>query len=87
MSEESERKASDWMDEAESALERVGDALRQAWDETRDTRLATLEAAREAASRLGDALVQDINVARDAWTNRPSDTEPLGDEDSPGEVE
>lgn len=86
MSEESERKASDWMDEAESALERVGDALRQAWNETRDTRVATLEAAREAASRLGDALDQGINVARDAWSNRPGETAaPAEEEPSPEE--
>lgn len=85
MSEESERKASDWMDEAESALERVGDALRQAWNETRDTRLATLEAAREAVVRLGDALDQGINVARDTWSKRPSEGEHDAEEEAPRE--
>jgi len=45
MSEESDRQKNEWMDDAESALERIGESLRQAWSETRDARLATLEAA------------------------------------------
>ena len=75
MTEGSEQRKSEWMDEAESALERIGDSLRQAWTETREARISTLEAAREAASRLGDAIDQGINVMRDTWSNRPGEAE------------
>lgn len=73
MSEESDRQKNDWMDDAESALERIGESLRQAWTETRDVRLATLEAAKEAASRLGDAIDQGISVVKETWSGRPAD--------------
>lgn len=73
MREQSDPSRSDWMEEAESALERIGDSLRQAWTETRGTRLATLEAAKEAASRLGDAIDQGITVVRETWSTRPED--------------
>lgn len=75
MTEGSEQRTSEWMDEAESALERIGDSLRQAWTETREARISTLEAAREAASRLGDAIDQGINVMKDTWSNRPGEVE------------
>lgn len=75
MTEGSEQRKSEWMDEAESALERIGDSLRQAWTETREARISTLEAAREAASRLGDAIDQGINVMKDTWSNRPGEVE------------
>lgn len=55
------------MDDAEEALNRVGDALRAAWKETHDARMATLESAKEATSRLGDAIDQGIAAARKRW--------------------
>jgi len=73
VSEESEQRRSDWMDEAESALERIGDSLRQAWTDTRDARLATLEAAKEAASQLGEAIDQGIDVVRETWSSHSTD--------------
>lgn len=75
MTEGSDQRKSEWMDEAESALERIGDSLRQAWTETREARISSLEAAREAASRLGDAIDQGINVMKDTWSNRPGEVE------------
>lgn len=75
MTEESGQQKSEWMEDAESALERIGESLRQAWTETREARVATLEAAREAASRLGDAIDQGINVVRDSWSTRPGEVE------------
>jgi len=82
MSEESDRQKNEWMDDAESALERIGESLRQAWSETRDARLATLEAAKEAASRLGDAIDQGISVVKETWSGRPVDAgeEPMTEE-------
>ena len=70
-----------WIDDAEEALKRTGDALRAAWDETRDTRLSALEAAKEAANRLGQAIDQGIEVARQSW-------EPSGrDQEGPASAE
>lgn len=56
-----------WIEEAEEALNRTADALRAAWNETRDARTSTLEAAREAANRLGAAIDQGIEAAKQSW--------------------
>ena len=56
-----------WIDEAEEALNRTGDALRAAWEGTREARMSTLEAAKEAASRLAKVIDQGIETAREAW--------------------
>ena len=55
-----------WMDEAEEALSRAGEALRTAWED-REARMSTLEAAREAATRLGAAIDQGIEAAKQSW--------------------
>lgn len=78
MSENSEQKSREWIKEAEAALERTGEALRKAWSETKDTRMATLEAARNAATRLGEAIDQGIGVAKETW----SSARPAGEDDS-----
>lgn len=54
-----------WIEETEEALNRATNALRTAWDETKDERVATLEAAKEAASRLGQAIDHGIDIARE----------------------
>ena len=56
-----------WLDEAEDAWKRAGDALKAAWDQTRESRMAALETAKEAASRLGEAIDQGIAVAKETW--------------------
>jgi hypothetical protein len=71
MSEEPGTRSSQWIDEAEDALSRAGEALRTAWTETRETRMATLETAREAAGRLGRAIDQGIEAARQSWGATP----------------
>ena len=56
-----------WIDEANEALERTGEALRAAWEGSRDARMSALEAAKEAANRLGEAIDGGIAVARETW--------------------
>jgi len=56
-----------WIDDAEEALNRTGETLRAAWVGTREARMSTLEAAKEAANRLGAAIDQGIAVARETW--------------------
>ena len=56
-----------WIDEADEALTRAGEALRAAWDQTRDARMAALETAKDAAHRLGEAIDQGIEAAKHNW--------------------
>jgi ElaB/YqjD/DUF883 family membrane-anchored ribosome-binding protein len=67
MSEDKGKSARQWIDEAEEALARTGDALRSAWSETKETRMSTLKSAREAAARLGRAIDEGIDAARQSW--------------------
>jgi len=72
-----EQKQSDfraWVDEAEAALNRTTEALRAAWEGSRDSRMKTLEAAKEAAAQLGKAIDDGLDVARDAWSRTGSPT-------------
>ena len=57
----------EWVDEAEKALERTSDALKAAWDSSRESRLAALEAARKAAGQLGEAIDRGVAGAKDRW--------------------
>lgn len=78
MTEERDREATRrWVDDAEEALNRTGEALRTAWEETRDARMSALEAAREAVNRLGVAIDQGIESARKSW--EPSATDETSD--------
>lgn len=72
MSSNQDKSVRHWITEAEEAMNRTGDALRTAWSETREARMATLEAAREAASRLGKAIDEGIEVARQSWDSSQS---------------
>jgi hypothetical protein len=90
---EQEKTSKQWISDAEGALNRTGDALRTAWNETKESRMATLQAAREAASRLARAIDEGIDAARRSWDSTPhedreyvasADTEP---EPSPGVLE
>lgn len=56
-----------WVEEAEEALNRTGDALRAAWSETHEARSSALESAKEAAARLGKAIDQGIVAAKKTW--------------------
>lgn len=76
MTEEKDQATKKWLDEAEEALNRVGDALKAAWDETYDARMATLESAKEATSRLGDAIDQGIAAAKRRWEPPAQESHP-----------
>lgn len=56
-----------WIDEAEEALNRTAEALKTAWEGTREARMSTLDAAKDAANRLGEAIDQGIVVAKETW--------------------
>lgn len=68
--EETGQQRSDWADEAEAALEGVGDALREAWDASREARLNALESAKKLAQQLGEAIDQGVAAAREKWESQ-----------------
>ena len=65
--EASTQERSDWASEAEAALEGVGDALREAWEASRDARLNALESAKKAALQLGEAIDHGVAAAKEKW--------------------
>ena len=67
MTEGRDSEARKWMDDAEEALNRVSEAVRTAWEGTKETRMSALEAAKEAAAQLGKAIDQGIDKARETW--------------------
>ena len=76
----SEQESRRWIDEAEEALDRTTVALRAAWDESREARMSALEAAKEAASRLGKAIDRGMEAAKEAWEPAASEEpSPSGD--------
>lgn len=67
-----------WIDDAEEALNKIGQALKAAWDESHEARTATLQSAKEATSRLGDAIDQGMAAARKQW--EPGEGRPSSDQ-------
>ncbi len=77
--EEPTQQRSDWASEAEAALEGVGNALRDAWEASRDARLNALESAKQAAQQLGEAIDHGVAAAKEKW-------EAQGEPSAPDEV-
>jgi hypothetical protein len=61
---ESGKKRPEWVEEAEDALERIGNAIAAGWDATRETRMSALDSAKHAAKQLGEAIDQGMGTAR-----------------------
>ena len=57
-----------WIEEVQEALDRTGDAIRTAWDATRESRMSALESAKQAAQDLGEVLDKGIAAARERWS-------------------
>jgi hypothetical protein len=87
MTDERDQATKRWIEDAEEALSRIGDALRAAWEETHEARLATLESAKEATSRLGDTIDQGIDAAKKRWEPQEGDTAPTGETGQPADEE
>lgn len=87
MTDEKDTATRKWIDDAEDALNKIGQALKAAWEETHEARTETLQSAKEATSRLGDAIDQGMAAARKQW--EPAEDEASSDQaDSPsGEEE
>ena len=64
-----------WFAEVQGALDRTSDALRTAWDATKDSRMSALESAKQAAQELGEVIDQGISAAKERWAA----SEPAGE--------
>jgi hypothetical protein len=56
-----------WVDEVQEALDRTGDAIRTAWDATRDSRASALESAKQAVTELSEVIDKGIAAAKERW--------------------
>lgn len=56
-----------WMGEAQEALDRVAEALRSAWDTTRDARMSALDSAKSAVNELGEVVERGVTAAKERW--------------------
>ncbi|HWL48789.1 MAG TPA: hypothetical protein VNT92_02855 [Acidimicrobiia bacterium] len=90
-----ESKQQRWIAEVQDALDRTGDALRTAWDATRESRMGALESAKQAAQELGEVIDQGIAAAKERWatadqgdeSETPSGAEPSSEEPAVSEAE
>lgn len=81
MTNENEQSTQRWIDDVEKALNRTTEAVKTAWQGTRESRMSALETAKEAANRLGDAIDQGIELAKESW-DRPAETATGSDEEA-----
>lgn len=75
----------EWVNEAEEALERAADAIRSAWDQTRDSRMTALDSAKQAAKQLGEAIDRGVETARRSWQGDEGTQPSAGDEAAPNQ--
>jgi hypothetical protein len=64
-----------WFADMQAALDRTGDALRTAWEATKDSRMSALESAKQAAQELGEVIDQGISAAKERWAESGPATE------------
>jgi hypothetical protein len=67
-----------WIANVQGALDRTSDALRTAWEATKDSRMSALESAKQAAQELGEVIDQGISAAKERWAS----SEPAGEAES-----
>lgn len=81
---DTDQEQKEWYREAEDALAKAGEALRGAWEASRDARLSALESAKAAAQQLGDAIEKGVAGAKARWSEPGAGPERAG---SAGEEE
>jgi hypothetical protein len=84
-----ESKQQRWFAEVQEALDRTGDALRTAWEATRDSRMSALESAKQATQELGEVIDQGIAAMKERWAaaDQADETEtPMAGDATPGET-
>jgi hypothetical protein len=69
------------VEDAQAALDRTLEAMRSAWDATRESRISALDSAKQAAQELGTVLEKGIAAAKERWS--ADEAEGGGSSDSP----
>ncbi len=64
-----------WVDDAQAALDRTVEAIKVAWDSTRESRMSALDSAKQAAEDLAKVVDQGVTAARDHWSGNEDLTE------------
>ncbi len=70
-----EKETPSWLTDIQAALDRTGDAIRTAWDATKDTRASALESAKQAARELSNVIDEGITTAKERWAEGPASSE------------
>lgn len=58
---------SGWREDTQKAIDQASQALRTAWDASRESRGSALAAAKDATSALAAAIDEGITAARTSW--------------------
>lgn len=83
MSDERDTSRPDWVNEAEEALDRATEAIRTAWEESRESRIKALDSARHAARQLGEAIDRGVDAVRNSWQSDEGSEQGSGDDEAP----
>jgi uncharacterized protein YhaN len=67
-SQSSETDRNRWVDDAQAALDRTVEAIKSAWDATRESRMGALDSAKQAAEDLGKVIEQGVAAAKERWS-------------------
>lgn len=79
-----------WIGQSQDAFDRAADALRAAWDATREARVTALESAKRAVDDLAAAVEHGAEVAQERWASEQpaaeeGENEPAGGASEPSE--
>ncbi len=71
-----------WVDDAQAALDRTVEAIKSAWNSTRESRMEALDSAKQAAEDLGKVIDVGVAAARERWADS-GDNEETKDQNVP----
>jgi len=71
-----------WVDEVQEALDRTGDAIRTAWEATRDSRASALESAKQAVTELSEVIDKGIAAAKERWAAADQEADDASEPDA-----
>ena len=71
-----------WVDDAQAALDRTVEAIKSAWNSTRESRMEAMDSAKQAAEDLGKVIDLGVAAARERWADS-GDNEETRDQSVP----
>jgi hypothetical protein len=64
-----------WVDDAQAALDRAVEAIKSAWNSTRESRMEAMDSAKQAAEDLSKVIDVGVAAARERWADSGDDEE------------